>query len=137
MNGARDLARWHVRAAFWLERPGVAVVLSGEVEERAVLRQAVIAWLGEVAVIFLQLFAARSNIEVAFEIVGEVAAPKRSVRSLGLVHQFHRTKRSRVRKIMDRACCSSVFNATKRIVGLDAASASAASFFWRRTNGLT
>jgi hypothetical protein len=42
---------------------------------------------------------------------------------------------------MDRACCCSVFNATKRIVGLEAAStiasASAASFFWRRTNGLT
>jgi len=42
-----------------------------------------------------------------------------------------------VRKIMDRACCSSVFTSTKRIVGLEAASAiasaSAASFFWRRS----
>ena len=38
-------------------------------------------------------------------------------------------------------CCSCVFTATKRIVGREAASqiasASAASFFWRFTNGLT
>ena len=42
---------------------------------------------------------------------------------------------------MPRACCSCVFTATKRIVGRDAASqiasASAASFFCRFTNGFT
>src|ERR1700678_3992110 len=42
---------------------------------------------------------------------------------------------------MARACCSSVLTATKRMVGRLAASAiasaSAASFFWRLTNGLT
>jgi hypothetical protein len=49
MNGARDLACGHVRAAFGLGRAGVAVVLSREVEERAVLHQ-VVARLGERAV---------------------------------------------------------------------------------------
>src|SRR4051795_7478466 len=52
-----------------------------------------------------------------------------------------RTRRSRVRNNIARACCSSVFIATKRMVGRLAASqiasASAASFFWRLTNGLT
>ena len=52
-----------------------------------------------------------------------------------------RTSRSRVRNRMPRACCSRVFTATKRIVGREAASqiasASAASFFCRFTNGLT
>ena len=42
---------------------------------------------------------------------------------------------------MPRACCSCVFTATKRIVGRAAASqiasASAASFFCRLTNGFT
>jgi hypothetical protein len=82
MNGARDLARRHVRAAFWLERAGVAVLLSREVDERAVLRHSV-ARLGERAVIFLQLFAAGANIDVAFGIVGEIAARKGPVRSRG------------------------------------------------------
>ena len=40
-----------------------------------------------------------------------------------------------------RACCASVFTATKRMVGREAASqiasASAASFLWRLTNGFT
>ncbi len=39
------------------------------------------------------------------------------------------------------ACCASLFTATNRIVGRDAASAiaseSAMSFFWRFTNGFT
>ena len=42
---------------------------------------------------------------------------------------------------MHRACWSRVFTATNRIVGREAASqiasASAASFFWRFTNGFT
>ena len=80
--------RGHVRAAFWLERAGVAVVLSGEVEKRAALRQAV-ARLGEVAVVLLQLFAARADIDVGFGVVDEVAAGKGSVRALGLVHELH------------------------------------------------
>src|SRR5215212_9813531 len=50
-------------------------------------------------------------------------------------------QRSRVRNSMARACCPSVLTATKRIVGRLAASAiasaSAASFFWRLTKGLT
>jgi hypothetical protein len=52
-----------------------------------------------------------------------------------------RTRRSRARNITARACCASVFTATKRIVGRAAASAiasaSAASFFRRLTNGFT
>ena len=44
-------------------------------------------------------------------------------------------------KIIERACCSSLFTATKRMVGREAASAiasaSAASFFWRFTKGFT
>ena len=60
-----------------------------------------------------------------------------------------RTRRSRVWNNIPLACCSSVFTATKRIVGRCAASqhapdyvsglasASAASFFCRFTNGLT
>ncbi len=50
VKGARDLARGRARAAFWLGRAGVAVVLSREIEQCAILRQA-IAWLGERAVI--------------------------------------------------------------------------------------
>ena len=58
MNRARDFARRNVRAAFWLKRAGLAVLLASEVDHRAFLRQAV-AWLGESAVdIFPQLFAA-------------------------------------------------------------------------------
>jgi hypothetical protein len=57
-------------------------------QERGVLGRAV-ARLGESAVVFLQLFAAGANIEVAFGVLDEVAARKSSVRSLGLVHQFH------------------------------------------------
>jgi hypothetical protein len=88
MNGARNLARRHVRAAFRLERADVAVVLSGEVEKRAALGQAV-ARLGEVPVVFLQLFAAGADIDVGFGVVDEVAAGKGSVDTLGFVHQFH------------------------------------------------
>src|ERR1700741_3859112 len=39
--------------------------------------------------IFLQLFAGGTDIEVALWIEGEVAAREGSVRALGLVHQFH------------------------------------------------
>ena len=81
MNGATNLACGHVRTAFRLERAGVAVVLSGEVEERTGLRQA-LARLGEVAVILLQLFAAGADINVGFRIVGEVGTRKRPVLAL-------------------------------------------------------
>ena len=51
------------------------------------------------------------------------------------------TSTSRVRKITAEACLASLFTATKRMVGRCAASqiasASAASFFWRLTNGFT
>src|SRR5271166_1332956 len=77
MNGARNLAGGHVRAAFRLERADVAVVLSGEIEKRAALRQAV-ARLGEVPVVFLQLFAAGADIDVGFGVVDKVAAGKGS-----------------------------------------------------------
>ena len=39
--------------------------------------------------IFLQLFAGGTDIEVALWIEGEVAPGEGSVRALGLVHQFH------------------------------------------------
>ena len=39
--------------------------------------------------IFLQLFASGTDIEVALWIEGEVAAGEGSVRALGLIHQFH------------------------------------------------
>ena len=62
-------------------------------------------------------------------------------RSALIVWVRWRTSRSRVRNSMPRDCCSRVFTATKRIVGREAASqiasASAASFFFRFTNGFT
>jgi hypothetical protein len=81
MNGARNFARGHVRAAFRFERACVAVLFSGEVEERAGFGQ-VIAPLGEVAMVLLQLLAARADIDVGFLIVGEVAARERPVRAI-------------------------------------------------------
>jgi hypothetical protein len=52
-----------------------------------------------------------------------------------------RTSRSRVRYAIAAACCASDFGSTNRIVGRAAASAiasaSAASFFCRFTNGFT
>src|SRR5277367_4242560 len=88
MNRARDFARRNVRAALGLERAGRAVMLARKVDHRAVLRQPV-ARLGESAVVFLQLFAAGADIEVAFGIVSEVAAGEGSVRALGLIDQFY------------------------------------------------
>ena len=41
VNGARDLARRNVRAAFWLERAGLAVVLAREAGELGSLREIV------------------------------------------------------------------------------------------------
>ena len=49
MNRACDFARRNVRAAFWLKRAGLAVMLARKVDHRAVFRQPV-AWLGESAV---------------------------------------------------------------------------------------
>ena len=86
MNGARDLACGRVRAAFRLERAGLTGALAREVDQRAFLRQPV-AWLGESAVVFSKLFAARADIEVAIWIEGEVAAGERAVGSVGLVDQ--------------------------------------------------
>jgi hypothetical protein len=88
MNGAGDFVCGHVRAALGLERAGLTVALAREVDHRAVLRQPV-AWLGESAMIFLQLFAGGTDIEVAIWIEGEVAARKSPVLALGLVDQFH------------------------------------------------
>ena len=52
-----------------------------------------------------------------------------------------RTRRSRVRQAIAAACWASLFTATNRIVGREAASAiasaSAMSFFCRFTNGFT
>ena len=88
MNGARDFACRIVRAALGLKRAGLAVALAGEVNHRAVLRQAV-TWLCESAVVFPQLFAARADIKVAIRIEGDVAAGEGSVRALCLVDQVH------------------------------------------------
>src|SRR5580693_1108039 len=88
MNGARDFACRNVRAALGLERAGLAVLLARKVDHRAVLRQPA-AWLGESAVVFLELFVAGADIKIALWIEGEVAARKRSVRALGLIDQVH------------------------------------------------
>jgi hypothetical protein len=69
-----------VRAAFSFDDAGDAVVLSREIDQRAVLCNAV-AWLREGAVAFLQLLAAPATLKVAFGIGGEFAARKRSVQS--------------------------------------------------------
>src|ERR1700722_19158550 len=65
MNGAGDFACRNVRAALGLERAGVAVVLSGAIADRAVLRDA-LARRGERAAIFSQLLTSGTDIEVAF-----------------------------------------------------------------------
>jgi hypothetical protein len=78
----------HEGAALGLERAGLAVVLAREVDHRAFFRHPV-AWPGEQAMIFPQLFAARANIAVALGIEGEVAARKRAVRALRLVEHPH------------------------------------------------
>src|SRR5271155_6153574 len=88
MNGARDFACSNVRAALGLERAGLAVLLACKVDHRPVLRQPV-ARLGENAVVLLELFAAGAGIKIPLWIEGEVAARKRSVRALGLVHELH------------------------------------------------
>jgi hypothetical protein len=82
MNGARDFARRKVRTALGLERAGLAVMLARKVDHRAVLRQPV-AWLGESAVVFSQLFAPGVDIEVPFSIECEVGSREKvpSVRS--------------------------------------------------------
>src|SRR5271156_6673385 len=87
MNRARDFARRNVWAALGLERAGLAVTLSRKVDHRPVLRQPV-ARLGQSAVALLELFAAGADIKSALWIEGEVAARKRSVRALGLVHEL-------------------------------------------------
>src|SRR5271156_3622311 len=73
MNRARDFARRNVRAALGLERAGLAVTLARKVDHRAVLRQPV-AWLGESAAVFSQLFAAGADIVVAIRIEDEVGS---------------------------------------------------------------
>src|SRR5580704_10012820 len=88
MNGASDFACRNVWAALGLERAGVAVVLSGAIADRAVLRDA-IARRGERAAIFSQLLTSGTDIEVAFGIEREVASGESSVRALGLVDQIH------------------------------------------------
>ena len=66
-------------------RLGVAVVLSGEVEERAGLRQAV----ARLAVVLLQLFAVRADINVDFRVVGEVTVREGPVLALRVVEHLH------------------------------------------------
>src|SRR5271169_5926227 len=88
MNGARDLARGHVRAAFWLERAGVAVVLAREVDHRAFFRHPGPRFR-ERAMVLLELFAGGANIAVALWIEGEVSAGKGPVGALGLVEHLH------------------------------------------------
>src|SRR5271169_3581070 len=81
MNRARDFARRNVRAALGLERAGLAVTLARKVDHRAVLGQPV-AWLGESAVVFPQLFAAGADIKVAFLIECSLREKVPSVRSV-------------------------------------------------------
>src|SRR5580704_1655581 len=83
MNRARDFARRNVRTALGLERAGLAVLLARKVDHRAVLGQPV-AWLGESAVVFLELFAAGADIKIALWIEREVGSREKvpSVRSV-------------------------------------------------------
>src|ERR1700687_1047141 len=82
MNRARDFACRHVRAALGFEHAGAAVVLSGAIADRAVLRDA-LARRGERAAIFSQLLTPGTDIEVAFGIKDEVGSREKvtSVRS--------------------------------------------------------
>src|SRR6202042_1825751 len=82
MNGASDFACRNVWAALGLERAGVAVVLSGAIADRAVLRDA-LARRGERTAIFSQLLTSGTDLEVAFRIEGEVGSREKvpSVRS--------------------------------------------------------
>jgi hypothetical protein len=81
MNGSRDLACEHMRTALGLEHAGLAVVLSGAIADRAVLRDA-LARRGERAAIFSQLLTSGTDrlltsgtdIEVAFGIECEVGS---------------------------------------------------------------
>ena len=89
MNGSRNLPCEHIRTALGFEQAGVAVVLSGAIADRAVLRDA-LARRGERAVIFSQLLTSGTDIEVAFGIECEVGcARESSVRALGFVYQVH------------------------------------------------
>ena len=87
MNRARDLARGHSWTALGFEHAGVAVVLSGAIADRAVLRDGLARRGG--AARFSQLLTPGTDIEVAFSIECEVAAGESSVRALGLVDQVH------------------------------------------------
>jgi hypothetical protein len=82
MNGSRDLACEHIRTAPGFEHAGVAVVLSGAIADRPVLRDA-LARRGERAAIFSQLLISGTDIEVAFGIECEVGSREKlpSVRS--------------------------------------------------------
>src|ERR1700685_759710 len=94
MNGSRDFARGHIRTALGFEHTDVAVVLSGAIADRAVLRDA-LARRGESEARFSQLLTPGTDIEVAFSIECEVAAGESSVRALGLVDQVHMRLRAR------------------------------------------
>ena len=82
VNGSRNLACEHIRTALGFEHAGVAVVLSGAIADRAVLRDA-LARRGERTARFPQLFAPGADIEVALRIEGEVGSREKvpSVRS--------------------------------------------------------
>src|SRR5260221_13763537 len=84
MDGARDLARWGVRAALGFQRAGVAVKLAGAVEHRVVLRHTE-PWCGERAAMFSELLPRRADVDVAILVVVEVSAGEGPVLALGLV----------------------------------------------------
>jgi hypothetical protein len=65
--------------------------------------------------IFLQLFAGGTDLEVALWIEGEVAAGEGSVRALGFVHQFHMPPRFRARSRATPAPASFLQQASSRI----------------------
>src|SRR5271155_119050 len=88
MNGAGDFACRNVRAALGFERAGLAVLLARKVDHRAFFGHSV-AWLGESAMIFSQLFAPGADIKIALWIEDKVTAGEGSVCALGLVDQFH------------------------------------------------
>ena len=64
MNGSRNLACGHIRTALGFEYAGLAVVLSGAIADRAVLRDA-LARRGERAAIFSQLLTSVRHVRSA------------------------------------------------------------------------
>src|SRR5713101_2823549 len=78
------LASRSIRAAARLQRAGVAVRLASAVAHGVVLRRCG-PWRGERSSVFLQLLAARADVDVARPVVGEVVTREGPILALGFV----------------------------------------------------